>query len=112
MHKNMSKMAKAVADAAGKSAAAMTKPVSIKETKEKENGEEERRKELMTKMAKDNKGDRNEYFAKKKKKNPIVPLLGDFFFLKKKRYSTEISLRERRDLFTLPLPLCALAETP
>ncbi|KAF3496898.1 hypothetical protein DY000_02053564 [Brassica cretica] len=53
MHKNMSKMAKAVADAAGKSAAAMTKPVSIKETKEKENGEEERRKELMTKMAKE-----------------------------------------------------------
>lgn len=65
----------------------MTKPVSVKETKEKENGEEERRKELMRKMAKEyhtldqildsNKGNRNKYFAKKKKKNPAVPPLGD-----------------------------------
>ncbi|KAF8098316.1 hypothetical protein N665_0269s0040 [Sinapis alba] len=96
MHKNMSKMAKAEADAAGKSATAMAKSVSIKE-----NGDEERRKELMRKMAKEyptlaqildsNKGDRNGYFAKKKKKKPIVPLLGDFFFLKKKGSSTEIS---------------------
>ncbi|CAF2040834.1 WEB family protein At1g75720 [Brassica rapa] len=101
LHKNMSKMAKAEADAAGKSAAAMTKSISIKETKEKENGEEERRKELMRKMAKEyptlaqildsNRGDRTGYFVKKKKKKPIVPLLGDFFFLKKKGSSTEIS---------------------
>ncbi|KAJ4878381.1 Uncharacterized protein Rs2_43399 [Raphanus sativus] len=102
MHKNMSKMAKAEADAAGKSAAAaMAKSVGVKETKEKENGEEERRKELMRKMAKEyptlaqildgNRGDRNDYFGKKKKKKPIVPLLGDFFFLKKKGSSTEIS---------------------
>ncbi|XP_013607752.1 PREDICTED: uncharacterized protein LOC106314429 [Brassica oleracea var. oleracea] len=101
LHKNMSKMAKAEADAAGKSAAAMTKSMSIKETKEKENGEDERRKELMRKMAKEyptlaqildsNRGDRTGYLVKKKKKKPIVPLLGDFFFLKKKGSSTEIS---------------------
>ncbi|CAH8377464.1 unnamed protein product [Eruca vesicaria subsp. sativa] len=102
MHKNMSKMAKAEADAAGKSAAAaMAKSVSVKETKEKENGDEERRNELMRKMAREyptlaqildsNRGDRNGYFGKKKKKKPIVPLLGDFFFFKKKDSSVEIS---------------------
>ncbi|KAG2310485.1 hypothetical protein Bca4012_025001 [Brassica carinata] len=49
MLKNMSEMAKAEADAAGKNAAAMTKPVSVKETKregkwrgrEKERSDEE-----------------------------------------------------------------------
>ncbi|XP_024004458.1 WEB family protein At1g75720 [Eutrema salsugineum] len=104
LHKNMSKMAKAEADAAGKSASAMAKSVSFKETNEKENGEEERRKELMRRMQKEypslaqilesNKGDRNGYFAKntkKTKKKPIIPLVGDFFFFKKKRSSTEIS---------------------
>ncbi|CAH2047198.1 unnamed protein product [Thlaspi arvense] len=85
LHKNMSKMAKAEADAAGKSVAAMAKSVSFKETKEKENGEEERRRELMRMMQKEypslaqildsNKGDRNGYFAKttkKTKKKPII----------------------------------------
>ncbi|CAL9238369.1 unnamed protein product [Arabidopsis halleri] len=106
LHKNMSKMAKAEADAAGKSAAAMAKSVSFKETKEKENGEDQRRKELMRKMQKEypslaqildsNKGDRDGYFAKtkktkKKKKKPIIPLVGDFFFFKKKGSATEIS---------------------
>lgn len=103
LHKNMSKMAKAEADAAGKSAAAMAKSVSFKETKEKENGEEERSKELMRRMQEypslaqildSNKGDRDGYFAKtkKKKKKPIMPLVGDFFFFfKKKGSSTEIS---------------------
>lgn len=109
LHKNMSKMAKAEADAAGKSATAMAKSVSFKETKEKENGEEERRKELMRRMQKEypslaqilesNKGGKNGYFEKTntKKKKPIVPLVGDFFFfLKKKRSSSEIS----RPLYT------------
>ncbi|CAA7028258.1 unnamed protein product [Microthlaspi erraticum] len=110
LHKNMSKMAKAEADTAGKSAAAaavaMDKSVSFKETKEKENGEEERRKELMRRMEKEyptlaqilesNKGVKDGYFGKSKrngnkKKKPIVPLLGDFFFFKKKASSTEIS---------------------
>uniref|UniRef100_A0A0D3AA03 Uncharacterized protein n=1 Tax=Brassica oleracea var. oleracea TaxID=109376 RepID=A0A0D3AA03_BRAOL len=45
--KNISKMAKAEADAAGKSADAMAKSVSFKETKIKENGDEERGKELV-----------------------------------------------------------------
>ncbi|KAL1214502.1 hypothetical protein V5N11_000275 [Cardamine amara subsp. amara] len=104
LHKNMSKMAKAEADAAGKSAVAMAKSVSFKETKEKENGEEERRKELMKRMQKEypslaqildsNKGDSYGYFAKttkKKKKKPIIPLVGDFIFFKKKGHVTEIS---------------------
>ncbi|CAA0301049.1 unnamed protein product [Arabidopsis thaliana] len=105
LHKNMSKIAKAEADAAGKSAAAMTKSVSFKDTKEKENGEDQRRKELMRKMQKDypslaqildsNKGNRDGYFANtkktKKKKKPIIPLVGDFFFFKKKGSSPEIS---------------------
>lgn len=115
LHKNMSKMAKAEADGAGKSAVAMdksvsfketkeksavamAKSVSIKETKEKGNGEEERRKALMKRMQKEypslaqildsNKGDSYGYFAKttkKKKKKPIIPLVGDFIFFKKER---------------------------
>ncbi|XP_010511382.1 PREDICTED: uncharacterized protein LOC104787483 [Camelina sativa] len=104
LHKNMSKMAKAEADAAGKSAAAMTKSVSFKEPKEKESGDEERRKELTRRIQKEypslaqilesNKGNRDGYFAKttkKKKKKPIIPLVGDFFFFKKKESRTEIS---------------------
>lgn len=108
LHKNMSKMAKSEANVAGKSAAAaaMDKSVSFKETKDKENGEEERRKELMRRMEKEyptlaqilesNKGVEDGYFGKikkngNKKKKPIVPLLGDFFFFKKKASSTEIS---------------------
>ena len=91
LYKNMVKMAKIDADAEGKSAADMNKYVNFKE-----NGEEGRRKELMSKMAKEyltlaqildgNKVDKNGYFAKttKKKKKPIIPLLGDFFFFFKK----------------------------
>ncbi|XP_013632780.1 PREDICTED: uncharacterized protein LOC106338312 [Brassica oleracea var. oleracea] len=91
LYKNMVKMAKTDADAEGKSAADMNKSVNFKE-----NGEEKRRKELMSKMAKEyltlaqildgNKVDKNGYFAKttKKKKKPIIPLLGDFFFFFKK----------------------------
>jgi len=105
LHKNMSKIAKAEANAAGKSAAAMAKSVSFKDIKEKENGEDQRRKELMRKMHKEypslaqildsNKGNRDGYFANtkktKKKKKPIIPLVGDFFFFKKKGSSPEIS---------------------
>ncbi|KAF2565215.1 hypothetical protein F2Q68_00025359 [Brassica cretica] len=91
LYKNMVKMAKTDADAEGKSAADMNKSVNFKE-----NGEEQRRKELMSKMAKEyltlaqildgNNVDKNGYFAKttKKKKKPIIPLLGDFFFFFKK----------------------------
>ncbi|KAG2288570.1 hypothetical protein Bca52824_048174 [Brassica carinata] len=82
LYKNMVKMTKIDADAEGKSAADMNKYVNFKE-----NGEEGRRKELMSKMAKEyltlaqildgNKVDKNGYFAKttKKKKKPIIPLL-------------------------------------
>ncbi|CAH8256521.1 unnamed protein product [Arabidopsis lyrata] len=105
LHKNMSKIAKAEADAAGKSAAAMEKSVRFKDTQEKENREDQRRKELMRKMQKEypslaqildsNKGDKDGYFAKtkktKKKKKPIIPLVGDFFFFRKKGPATEIS---------------------
>ncbi|CAH8392560.1 unnamed protein product [Eruca vesicaria subsp. sativa] len=104
LHKNMSKMAKA--DAAGECEAVMAKTVSFKETKEKENGEEERRKELMRRMQNEyislaqildsNKGNRDVCFGEtktngSKKKKPIVPLLGDFFFFKKKVSTTENS---------------------
>ncbi|XP_010544078.1 PREDICTED: uncharacterized protein LOC104816807 [Tarenaya hassleriana] len=110
LHKNMSKIAKAEADAAGKSASAMAKTTSGFEATKRRNDEreisvvkreEDRRKELMRRMENEyptlaqildgNKGNREAHFGKKKKKKkPIVPLVGDFLF-KKKGFSGEIS---------------------
>lgn len=53
LHKNIAKIAKAEADAAWKNAVAMNKALHVKEKKEKENGEEVRREELMRKLAKE-----------------------------------------------------------
>ncbi|XP_043706617.1 WEB family protein At3g51220-like [Telopea speciosissima] len=103
LHKNMSKMAQAEADAAGK--AVSTRALVVRENREDdiiEEEDEEREKHPIVRMERSlclakilNLGEKEGYnyygiTKKQKKKKPIIPLVGDILFSRKKGSSTTL----------------------